>query len=153
MSCSINRHLCKHRERALGKDRFRHIYYITGMTFIIHFSGMIFKMPFILGRKNGIFQFNIDTHLLMIKFKSQKQRHLFCLRCIFLSLIFLRFISREEMEGGRGGRIIHNICQIVFTNANVMLIKNKILYISIFINTCNRSVLVSKYVFRVELLE
>ena len=50
---------------------------VTSDTFILDsFSGMIFKMPFILESFNfGIFNFEIiqfKTHLLMIKFKSKK---------------------------------------------------------------------------------
>ena len=54
---------------------------------------MIFKMPLIL-EKNSIFQLWSKTHLLMIKFKSQIRRHLFCLRRISWCLIYLRCICK-----------------------------------------------------------
>ena len=73
MSCSISIHLCKQRQRALGLDRFRHIYSRL-------FSWYDFQ-DFV---KNSIFQFQFKTHLLMMKFKSQIQMHLFLYKTHFL---------------------------------------------------------------------
>jgi hypothetical protein len=53
MSCSIKIHLCKHKERALGRDRFRHIYY----RFFFWYD---FKNAFYFGKKMASFNLTLS---------------------------------------------------------------------------------------------